>query len=145
MSTILFIFLFALLSQNSVRLPDTKINVFGIYKTYHKNRLIKAMVIAESGGRWDAYNAKENAVGVMQLRPVMVKHINKISDSNYTLDDRLDSLKSVEMFNKLMALRNPSYNFDIACELWNSGMINPQRDNIKIKVNDYKKKVLSYY
>ena len=145
MTIIILILLSTIISQNSVWTSSTGINVSEIFKTYQKNRLIHAMVCAESGGKWHAINHKEGAVGVLQIRGIMTKHINRISGSNYTLSDRLDSVKSVEMFNKLMSLRNPGYDFDIACELWNSGMINPQSPRIKKKVDKYKAIVMKYY
>jgi hypothetical protein len=137
--------LYPLLSaQNSVRPPQTRINIYEIFKKDRENRIIKAIILAESGGRWDAYNAKEEALGVLQLRPVMVRHVSTLSDKEYKLSDRLDSLKSVEMFKLLMSIRNPRYDIDTACNLWNAGNPNPTNQRIKDKVSIYKQRVLNY-
>jgi hypothetical protein len=79
MTIIILILLSTIISQNSVWPSGTGINVSEIFKTYQKNRLIHAMVCAESRGNWHAINQKEGAVGVLQIRKVMTKHINHIS------------------------------------------------------------------
>ena len=65
--------------------------------------LVEAMVWVESKGKEDAYAKRENAAGILQIRPIMVNDVNRILNLNkddrfYTLDDRWDKEKSIEMF-----------------------------------------------
>jgi hypothetical protein len=65
---------------------------------------------------------RENAVGILQIRPIMVRACNQIAGYNkYTLKDRNDSIKSVEMFFLFQDRHNLEYNFERACYLWNGG------------------------
>jgi len=40
--------------------------------------LLAALTSVESNGNPEAYNAKEDAVGVLQIRPIMVEEVNRI-------------------------------------------------------------------
>lgn len=112
--------------------PDLPLSqsVSGVHLIYkqesirlHRQRLIQAIIQVESNGDLLAYNTKEQAAGCMQIRPVMLNHINKISGKHFKLKDRYNKDKSVEMFDILMRKRNPRYNIDTACNLWNHGCI----------------------
>jgi hypothetical protein len=61
---------------------------------------IRALVQVESRGIASAVNG--NAVGILQIKPIQVKEINRIltlqkADKRYTLQDRLCPVKSKEM------------------------------------------------
>ena len=61
--------------------------------------LWQAITIKESGGDRYAYNEKEGAVGIAQIREIYVRDANRIlRDERYNLTDRLDATKSYEMF-----------------------------------------------
>lgn len=80
---------------------------------------IKAIVWVESRGKHDAIG-KSDDVGVLQLRRIMVDEANRIIGTNYfTYQDRLDSVKSIEMFNIVQAHRNPDLCFKKAAKIWN--------------------------
>ena len=65
-----------------------------------QDSLIDAIIHVESRGDSMAYNAKEDAVGVLQIRPIMMREVNRLLKENkYTLDDRWSKSKSIEMFN----------------------------------------------
>lgn len=82
---------------------------------------ISAIVSVESNGKWDA-KGKNNDVGVLQITPILVRDCNRIlGREKYTLADRLDSLKSVEMFNVVQKHYNPQRDYHWALKLWNSG------------------------
>ena len=100
--------------------------------------------MVESGYNPFAYNPKEQAAGLMQIRPIMLRHLNKITGSAYQLSDRYDSLKSIAMFDSLMKYRNPEYDLKLCCNLWNAGTLQP-KGKVKKKVEKYYKKVLLYY
>ena len=61
--------------------------------------LINAIMFVESSWRPNAYNASSGATGCMQIMPIMVKEVNRIlGDQKYSLADRWDCGKSVDMF-----------------------------------------------
>ena len=49
--------------------------------------LLAAMCAVESGNNPEAYNAKENAVGILQIRELAVRDINREFGTEYELDD----------------------------------------------------------
>ncbi len=60
------------------------------------DRVIGALIKVESGGNSKARNG--DAVGILQMKPAMVNEVNRILKKNtYTLDDRWDKEKSIEM------------------------------------------------
>lgn len=72
----------------------------GVVRTIPKNNLIDAIIYVESRGDINAYNAKENAVGCLQIRPIMLKEVNRLLGYNkYKLADRWNKQKSIQMFN----------------------------------------------
>ena len=72
----------------------------GVVRTIPKNNLIEAIIYVESRGDVNAYNAKENAVGCLQIRPIMLREVNRLLGYNkYKLADRWNKVKSIEMFN----------------------------------------------
>ena len=62
--------------------------------------LIDAIIYVESRGNEKAHNIKEDAVGCLQIRPIMLKEVNRLLGYNkYKLADRWSKAKSIEMFN----------------------------------------------
>lgn len=64
------------------------------------DKVIGVLIKVESRGIASAVNG--NAVGILQIKPIQVKEINRIltlqkSDKRYTLRDRLSPVKSKEM------------------------------------------------
>ena len=67
-------------------------------------KLIAILIAIESGGDPAALNMKENVAGVLQIRPIMVKEVNRISKLNgskdiFTLGERFSRGLSVQMCN----------------------------------------------
>ena len=61
--------------------------------------LVQAMIYTESGGDSNAYNGYESARGVLQIRPIYVKDINRIlREDVYTNNDCYNPSKSIDMF-----------------------------------------------
>lgn len=65
--------------------------------------LWSAIAQVESGGDTNAVNESEQAVGIVQIRPIMVEDVNRIlrlesRQGEFTLEDRTDPAKSREMF-----------------------------------------------
>jgi hypothetical protein len=87
--------------------------------------ILNAIVIVESQGDPTAYAPSEDAVGILQIRKVLVDDVNRIlkrkgSFFRYTYNDRWDVDKSFEMFD----IYCDYYNLETAEEMargWNGG------------------------
>ena len=83
--------------------------------------LIAAIIEVESGGDTLAYNSKEDAVGCLQIRPIMVREVNRlVGKDSFTLYDRWSKVKSIQMFNILRSNIKEASNEKIA-RVWNGG------------------------
>lgn len=85
------------------------------------NDLIRAIQWVESRNDTNARNGKSTATGVLQILEVTLKDFNRITKKGYVMDDRLDSLKSVEIFMTIQNHYNPTLNFKKAIHLWHWG------------------------
>ena len=86
-----------------------------------QDSLIDAIIHVESRGDSMAYNAGEDAVGVLQIRPIMMREVNRLLGYNkYTLKDRWSKSKSIEMFNVIKAHTTNPTNERLARN-WNGG------------------------
>lgn len=96
--------------------------------------LIMAMIQVESGGDTLAHNIKEDAAGVLQIRPIMVAEVNRlIGKDSFTLSDRWSVHKSIAMFNVIRS-HTPNPTNEKLARNWNGGW------------NGYKKKsTLKYW
>ena len=88
------------------------------------SRVTAAIAIVESKGNPRAVNG--DAVGLLQIRPILVRDINRIlklrkSSKRYTLADRYNPQKSREMFEIYQSYYNPSGSVEKAIRLWNGG------------------------
>jgi hypothetical protein len=90
----------------------------------HINALLWAQIMQESRANTKAYNLKEDAAGILQIRPVKLRAINRMlkktgSNLQFTLEDRWDQSKSIQMWYLNMNNSNPNYDVREACLLWN--------------------------
>ena len=93
----------------------------GVVRSIPKNNLIDAIIYVESRGDVNAYNAKENAVGCLQIRPIMLREVNRLLGYNkYKLTDRWNKVKSIEMFNVIKQNTTNPTNEKLARN-WNGG------------------------
>jgi len=83
--------------------------------------LIAAIIQVESGGNDSAFNKAENAAGCLQIRPIMVREVNRIAGTAYTLADRLDRKKSIEMFTIYTNHYTPCWAPELVARRWNGG------------------------
>ena len=88
--------------------------------------LLEALIFVESRNRDDAYNESSNAAGCLQIRPIMVKEVNRIlgnigSDERYTLKDRFSRKKSVEMFTIWRLYHHRGHSYEVISRNWNGG------------------------
>ena len=83
--------------------------------------LIAAIIQVESGGDTLAYNSKEDAVGCLQIRPIMVREVNRlVGKDSFTLYDRWSKAKSIQMFNVIRSHTNNPTDEKLARN-WNGG------------------------
>jgi|TARA_R110000851_G_scaffold175170_2_gene321453 hypothetical protein len=91
--------------------------------------LIDALIYVESGGIENAIgdrHFKKPSVGVLQLRPIMVREVNRIlkrrnSTNRYTLQDRFSKSKSIEMFLIWKGFHHEGSSFEKIARGWNGG------------------------
>ena len=94
--------------------------------------MVYAFAMVESRGNDTAYNAKENAVGLLQIRPIMVREANRIAGEDiYTLDDRWDAEVSIDIFRTIMERHNPTFDIDRAIDIWNPRCGDRYRNAVK--------------
>jgi len=102
--------------------------------------LLNAVMAVESNFDTMAYNEKENAAGVLQIRPIMVREVNRLlGEDKYTLKDRWSKAKSIEMFNVIRSHLKGATDEQIA-RTWNGGYNGkniPQTMQYWIKVRKY--------
>ncbi len=86
-----------------------------------QDKLIEAIIYVESRGNDLAHNISEDAVGCLQIRPIMLREVNRLLGYNkYKLIDRWNRIKSIEMFNVIKQhTKNPT-NEKLARN-WNGG------------------------
>lgn len=82
-------------------------------------RIINAFMSVESGFNDSAIGTK-NDVGCLQITPVFVADANRIAgEERFTLDDRYDREKSIEMFVVVHSYYNPGFNLEKSCKIHN--------------------------
>lgn len=102
----------------TVHSTDT-IVVFKDGRDYDWEIFTQALIWVESKGDSKAVG-KNNDIGVLQFTPILIEDVNRILGRDvYTLEDRLDSLKSVEMFNIIQDHYNPQHDYHLALKIWN--------------------------
>jgi hypothetical protein len=93
----------------------------GVVRSIPKDNLIDAIIYVESRGNTKAHNIKEDAVGCLQIRPIMLKEVNRLLGFNkYKLADRWSKAKSIEMFNVIKENTKKPTNEKLARN-WNGG------------------------
>jgi hypothetical protein len=83
--------------------------------------LIDAIIYVESRGDVKAHNISEDAVGCLQIRPIMLREVNRLLGYNkYKLADRWNKAESIEMFNVIKDHTTNPTNEKLARN-WNGG------------------------
>ena len=95
----------------------------------HDN-LIQALIQVESRGiediKGDLHLKEGPSVGVLQIRPVMVREVNRILkilkiSKKFKMKDRYDREKSIEMFVIWRDFHHPDGDFETIARNWNGG------------------------
>jgi hypothetical protein len=89
--------------------------------------LLLALIIVESHGDNKAING--DAVGCLQITPVVVEDVNRIAGTNFTLQDRYDRQKSIQMAEIYLKYYGQVYtkktgkqpDNEIYARIWNGG------------------------
>tara|TARA_B100001094_G_C18121923_1_gene767344 strand:- start:401 stop:790 length:390 start_codon:yes stop_codon:yes gene_type:complete len=86
------------------------------------NSLVDAVMYVESRNNPNAWNKREDACGVLQIRPIMIKDVNRILKRNqYTLNDRWNKTKSIEIFYIIQEYYSPNGTPERIARVWNGG------------------------
>lgn len=89
--------------------------------------LVEAISIVESEGDSTAYCKSERAAGLLQIRPIMVREVNRIEGKQrFKLSDRWNVNKSIEMFFIYSEYYSNVYNetryiYENISRRWNGG------------------------
>ena len=95
-----------------------------------------AVMKVESGHKHDIIG-RDNDVGVLQITPIYVREVNRIlGQQKYSLEDRFDKYKSIEMFEVMNNRYNPEKSFYKAMRLHNPNAPESYRKAI---LNEYYK------
>ena len=117
--TILSLLLLAFISTQSMWYD--KLTYKPIEQHVQIDTLLNAVMAVESNFNILAYNSKEDAVGCLQIRPIMVREVNRLlGEDKYTLKDRWNKAKSIEMFNVIRSHLKDASDEEIA-RTWNGG------------------------
>lgn len=120
---------------------EHSVDTIVVYKNGHDydwELFTQALIWVESKGDSKAIGSKDD-VGVLQITPILLRDCNRILGyERFTLTDRLDSLKSVEMFNIIQDHYNPQHDYHWALKLWNSGAPLSYHRKVMDKFNEIK-------
>ena len=88
--------------------------------------ILSALIYVESRGLDSAYNSSEDAVGCLQIRPIMVREVNRIlhktgKEERFEMKDRWDREKSLEMFHIWREYHHPNSTDEVIARNWNGG------------------------
>jgi hypothetical protein len=117
-------------------------------KIDNREELIKAMAFVESGGNPATIgdlNLGTPSVGLLQIRPIMVREVNRILrkqglDKRFKNSDRKSGDKSIEMFNIWADAYHLNSSYEKMARNWNGG----PKGYKKSATSHYWKKVTNY-
>ena len=97
-----------------------------ILKTNKVKTLVDALILIESSGNPKAFNKKENACGCLQIRPIMLREVNRIlrkqnDDKRFTKEDRWSCGLSQEMFYIWRNYHHKDSSNEVIARNWNGG------------------------
>lgn len=101
---------------------ENYVDTIVVYKNGHDydwELFTQALIWVESKGNSKAVGSNDD-VGVLQITPILLQDCNRILKNEvFSLEDRLDSLKSVEIFNIIQDHYNPQHDYHLALKIWN--------------------------
>ena len=108
----------------------TKLEPKDIPVVISERDLVSALIHVESRGNDSAIGDRHlvgaEAVGALQIRPIMVREVNRIlkiqkSDKRFKLSDRYDREKTIEMFMIWKNFHHSDSDFETIARNWNGG------------------------
>lgn len=133
-----FILALALMSMS---VPAITVGTLSFNEKVHTSwsQFVSAVIEVESGGDdkaiGDTHLVGNEAVGCLQIRPVMIREVNRIQKKKvFTLADRYSRSKSIEIFN---LIADGDRNLERVARRWNGGA----RGDRKKSTEDYWSKV----
>lgn len=132
---LLLLITFFIINENSKRINSSgpfyinKIEVKEVEQIKPKkinSDITKALIYVESSGLDSAYNVIEDAVGCLQIRPIMVREVNRIlrktgKEDRFDMKDRWNRKKSLEMFHIWRGYHHPNSTDEVIARNWNGG------------------------
>lgn len=116
MKRILIILALSLIVGRATAPPNNMIYIKDATQIKPFEAIWQAVCIVESNNNPMAYNQKEQATGVAQIRPIRLNDYNKRTGKNYKLKDCYDITISKEIF--MYYCTNP-HNMAKICKSWN--------------------------
>ena len=110
-------------------LPPPYIHTTIAQPTLHTNQvktLVDALILVESCGNPNAYCKREEAVGCLQIRPIMLREVNRILrkqglNRRFSLEDRWDCGSSKEIFYIWRNWHHKNSSDEVIARNWNGG------------------------
>lgn len=75
--------------------------------------LTLAIMLTESRFNPDAVGTAQDS-GILQLRPVYIREVNRVAGTDYAPEDAFDPDKAVEIFNTMQQFKNPGRDLELA-------------------------------
>jgi hypothetical protein len=99
------------------------ISISSFAREFSDSEKLEAIKMRETTGGTNLCNpAEPNAVGILQIYPIMVKDVNRILGyEKYQMSDRQSEKMSIEMFWIYQNRYNPSHDFEKMCRIWSGG------------------------
>src|SRR6056300_566107 len=116
--------------EERIEQPVIKLKPKDVQVVISEQDLVSALILVESRGNdsaiGDRHLVGEEAVGALQIRPVMVREVNRIlkiqkSNKRYKLKDRFDREKTLEMFYIWKNYHHQDSDFETIARNWNGG------------------------
>ena len=114
-------------------LPPNSKTITDVVETSNE-LLVESIIQVESRGNPSAYCVSEEAVGCLQIRPIMLREVNNIlkrsgDKKRYELSDRLDCEKSKEIFYIWKNCHHKHSNFEKIARNWNGGPLGYKKNS----------------
>lgn len=134
--TIVFVLFYTNINSSST--PIKKLYIKPILE--QKTDIIEAIGKVESGLNSKYINRIEQARGFLQIRPILVKEVNRILGNEiFDTTDCYNISKSIMMYKIIQDKYNPTENKEIAAKLWNGGPNWRQKESVKEYWNKVKR------
>ena len=110
-------------STNLNLIKNLQYSIDSLHQEFKLNYLWDKIIKIESNNGLYVYNEKENAIGIAQIRPIMIREVNRLLGENkYSHEQAWDDSLSFCIFKDYQDKVNPSYDLEIGSRLWNGGI-----------------------